>query len=303
METLTVVVSVRNEEKKLERCLESTTRLADEIIVVDNESNDKTVSTAKKFTSNIFHKKNNPMLNVNKNFGFTKATSDWILSLDADEEIPGVLGSEIKEKILKGSSGAIVGYWIPRKNIIFGKWITHGLWWPDKQLRLFRRGSGMFPERHVHEYLEVAGQSGNLETPFIHYNYDTISQFIQKMDAIYTQSEVQKLIDTNYQLAWYDAIRFPVSDFVKIYFAQGCYKDGLHGLVLSLLQSFYSFIVFAKLWESQKFKDIDIPLDAISKELKRSKQDVSYWLRTVKLQNERSVIRKIWYRILRRYAR
>jgi len=267
METIGVVISALNEEDKIRRCL-SSVKWADEIIFIDNGSTDKTVAIARQFTAKIFHRQNNPMLNVNKNYGFTKATTDWIMSLDADEEITPELTGEIKTKIRSGSPA--VGYWIPRKNIIFGKWIEHGLWWPDKQLRIFRRGHGKFPEKHVHEYINADGPTESLTTPFIHYNYETISQYLHKLDTIYTENELLNLKATNYQLSWYDAIRFPVSDFVKIYFAQSGFRDGLHGLVLAILQAFYSFVVFAKLWESEKFTSRDLPLPSTLKELQRS---------------------------------
>lgn len=299
MEKISVVISARNEEAKLARCLTSLRQFADEIIVIDNESTDKTLTIARAYTSHIYKKKNTSMLNVNKNFGFTKATGDWVFSIDGDEEVPAELAQEIKEKVV---SPQVVGYWTPRRNIIFGKWITHGLWWPDKQLRLFRRGRGKFPCRHVHEYLEVDGQTGQLTNSITHYNYETISQFIQKMDTIYTVSEVQKLIDTNYQLAWYDGFRFPVSDFVKIYFAQEGYKDGLHGLVLSMLQAFYSFIVFAKLWERQKFYHIDVPIGEIARELDRDAKEVRYWSATSRIEESQSVVSKLWLKLLRHYG-
>ncbi len=302
METITVVISARNEETKIGRCLSSVHQLADEIIVIDNESSDQTHAIAKQFTSLIFERKNNLMLNVNKNYGFSKAKSDWILSLDADEVIPLELSKEIKTILAQSNNhvSQIYGYWIARKNILFGKWIQHGLWWPDEQLRLFRRGRGSFPCQHVHEYINVDGPTAHLANAFVHHNYETISQFIYKMDTIYTESEVVKLIDSKYQLAWYDALRFPISDFIKIYFAQAGYKDGLHGLVLSMLQSFYSFIVFVKLWERQKFKTFDISVDDVSNEMQKSVKDFRYWIISVHIQNSHSTLTRIWYKILRR---
>lgn len=301
METLSVVVSVRNAQKNIERCLSSVS-WADEIVVVDNESSDETAGIAKKFTRNIFHQKNNLMLNTNKNFGFTKAHSDWVLSLDDDEEIPKNTADEMKE-ILKNPQASVAGYWIERKNIIFGKWIQHGLWWPDKQLRLFRRGWGKFPCKHVHEYLTVDGRTGQLDGPFIHYNYESISQYIRKMNDIYTENEVENLVGAGYKVGWFDAIRFPVSDFVKIFFAQDGYKDGLHGLVLSMLQAFYSLVVFAKLWERQSFVQMDIPLPAFSREFTRSAGDLRYWIFTARILQTQGKITRLLLRVRRRFTR
>ncbi len=299
METLSVVISAWNEEARIRRCLESV-KWADEIVVIDSSSTDKTVSIARQFTKKIYHQPNNPMLNVNKNYGFDKATSNWILSVDADEEIPQELVKEIKTNIKHGDT---VGYWLPRKNIIFGKWIQHGLWWPDKQLRLFRKGRGKFPGIHVHEYLVVDGPTADLTIPFVHYNYDSISQFIRKMNTLYTESEVQKHRGAHYQLSWTDAVRFPVSDFVKVYFAQEGYKDGLHGLVLSILQAFYSFIVFSKLWEKQHFTEIDPKLTDVGTELVSSGVEITYWMYDAKIKNTSNPILKLWYKVLRRYEK
>ncbi len=293
--SVSVVISAYNEEDKLAACLASV-RWASEIIVVDNSSVDKTAAVAKKFGAKVFVRPNNPMLNVNKNFGFTQATGDWILNLDADEEIPQALASEIK-KVTQKPDSDIVGYWIARKNIIFGKWIEHGLWWPDRHLRLFRKDKGRFQEKHVHEYIEVHGPTDTLTEPFVHHNYETVGQFIRKMDKLYTENEVANLQATNYQLAWYDAIRFPVSDFVKIYFAQSGYKDGLHGLVLALLQAFYSFVVFAKLWEKNAFAQRSITLEAANDELKRNAREVRFWLLTARIRESASPVRSFFLKV------
>lgn len=295
--TISVVISAWNEERNIRRCLSSVT-WADELIIIDNSSTDGTEQIAKEFTSKIWKQPNNLMLNVSKNFGFDKAKGDWIISLDADEEIPALLKKEIQKV---SASRDIAGFWFPRKNIIFGKWITHGLWWPDRQLRMFRNGLGRFPEKHVHEYLEVQGKTENLNEPFVHYNYETISQFIRKMDTIYTESEVQKLISASYQISWRDAFRFPFSDFLKIYFAQEGYKDGLHGLVLAMLQAFYSFVVFAKLWERQKFSDIGITTDMIADEAGHAAKEFSYWNLTTQIKETRNPLRILWLKLVRRF--
>lgn len=299
METVSVVLSVRNEELKIERTL-SSLRWADEIIVVDNGSTDKTADIARQYGAKVIRSKNNLMLNVNKNLGFGKAKNDWVLSVDGDEVIPPELAQEIKKSV---HNSQVVGYWIPRKNILFGKWIAHGLWWPDKQLRLFKRGIGAFPCKNVHEYLVVDGPTAELTVPMVHYNYESVSQFIRKMDEIYTENEVESHVAAGYRVVWQDAVRFPMSDFVKTYLAQGGYKDGLHGFVFSVLQAFYSFVVFAKLWEREKFIERELAVEVVEKELLRANREVRYWLLSVKIGETRDFIKKIWYRVLRKYAR
>jgi (heptosyl)LPS beta-1,4-glucosyltransferase len=296
MSTISVVVSVWNEEKHLARCLQSVS-WADEIIVVNNSSTDKTKEIAKKFTNKVFDRPNNLMLNLNKNFGFTKATGDYILNLDGDEEIPDELHREIVSVV--ASSNSMDGYWIARKNIIFGKWIRHGIWWPDRQIRLFRREKGKFPCVHIHEYIKVEGRVGTLTAPYIHYNYESIHQYLTKIDRAST-SEALSLEEMKYQVMWYDALRFPVSDFIKIYFAEFGYKDGLHGLVLAVLQAFYSFCTFAKVWETQKFFEKDMQLSAVGKELNKNKKEIRYWFLTSRITETRTPVQRLFRKIQRK---
>ena len=319
MKKLSVVISAYNEEKNIEECLNSV-KWVDEIILVDNSSADKTAEIAssigrsasgrKKPKIKIFIRPNKPMLNINKNYGFTKATGEWILSLDADERVSPELRGEIKriirncpakrdpalrEKLEIGNSAPVVGFWIPRKNIIFGKWIRHSIWWPDYQLRLFKKDKGKFPCKHVHEYLEAEGETKKIKNPLIHYNYQTVSQYLYKLDKIYTENEAENIIKSGRRLVWQDALRMPSHDFLKTFFAQEGYKDGLHGLVLSLFQSFYALVVFVKVWEKQGFKENKDNqfLEKAIKEFKNLDKEFKHWLLQIKLKTEKNILKKI----------
>ncbi len=298
MAKISVVISAYNEEALILECLHSVD-WADEIVVVDNSSQDKTAQIAKESGAKVFTRPNNPMLNVNKNFGFTKAKNEWILCLDADERIPKELAEEIQKCISADTN--VSGYWIPRKNIIFGKWIQHGLWWPDKQLRLFRKIDGKFPEQHVHEYIKVLGETQSLEIPYIHYNYSYISQFIQKMDRIYTENEVTQMLAKGYTFVWHDIIRQPFGDFVKTYFAQEAYKDGLHGLVLSILQAFYMFVVYIKIWEKNGFIEYDVSLQSLENHSRWSIGQFTFWINTAESHGA-SLVVAIYYKVKKRLA-
>lgn len=298
---LSVVISAFNEEKKIEDALKSAA-FADEIIFVDNSSSDKTLETAKKYTSKTFTRPNNSMLNVNKNFGFSKSSGDWIFSLDADERISEELQKEIKNVINKKNS--INGYWIPRKNIIFGKWIEHTGWYPDNQLRLFKKSKGKFLEKHVHEMVNVQGETETLKGHLIHYNYDNINQFLRKME-LYIENESSDLISKKYSLSPIDSIRFPLKEFMGRYFAREGYKDGLHGLVLSLLMAFYHLGVFVKLWEKQGFKETSegIFMRDLRGEFKEVKKEFKYWVLTVLMHQTRNPFKKVGYRIVRKFSK
>lgn len=296
---ISVVISAFNEEKMIEDCLKSVKGLADEIIFIDNTSSDTTVKIAKKYTSHVFTRENDPVnLNKNKNFGFTKATGDWIISLDADERVTLELAKEIRKKT---KDTKINGFDIPRKNIIFGKWIEHSIWWPDYNLRLFRHGKGKFAEKHVHEKLTIQGEAGKLENPMIHYNYQTVSQFINKLNKTYTESETENFLAAGKSLYWFDAIRWPVNDFVKTFFLEKGYKDGMHGLVLSLFQAFYALVFFAKVWErKENFKDMtpDNFLIEVIREFQKGTKDMRYWIYETLM--EENPAKKVYYKLRRK---
>ncbi|OGH41784.1 MAG: hypothetical protein A3H79_00415 [Candidatus Levybacteria bacterium RIFCSPLOWO2_02_FULL_36_8b] len=297
---LSVVVSVFNGEDVLDDCLKSAS-FADEIIVINNSSLDRTEKIACKYTDKIFTRPNNSMLNINKNFGFSKASGDWILSLDADERITPELQKEILSTINHELSTAS-GYWIPRKNIIFGKWIEHTGWYPDHQLRLFKRGKGRFPEEHVHEMVKVEGDVDYLKNNIIHNSYESISQFLNKLATIYGPNEAEQLIKKGYIFDWRDAIRFPVREFLSRFFAREGYRDGFHGLMLSLLMAFYHFIVFAYIWEKHKFKQIndEAMLAETEKEITQSSKDLFFWFSKEKAKLIRNPLKQIFHKILRK---
>jgi glycosyltransferase involved in cell wall biosynthesis len=297
-DVVSVVVSVFNGEKVLDECLKSVS-WASEIIVVDNSSTDKTLEIAKKYTDKIFTKQNNLMLNVNKNFGFSKASGEWILSLDADEQITPELAGEIESEI-RNQKSEISGYWIPRKNIIFGKWMEHTGWYPDHQLRFFRKGKGKFPEEHVHEVIKITGEVGYLKNNIMHNNYESISQFLNKLATIYGPNEAEQLIKKGYVFDWKDAIRFPVKEFLSRFFAREGYRDGFHGLMLSLLMSFYHFVVFSYIWEKQKFKQIDNKeiLAETEKEISQSSKDMFFWFSKEKAKLIKNPLAKVFHKIL-----
>lgn len=303
MTRLTVVISAFNQEEKVKACLESIQKLADEIIFIDNSSTDKTPQIARDYTSKIFIKENNPMLNVNKNFGIGKAVGEWILYLDGDEIVTSELAKEIKVTMQQFNNSAIDGYFIPRRNIIFGKWIKHTGWYPDYQLRLFKRGKGKFPAVHVHEMIEVAGSVGHLKSDLEHPNYETISQFLFKMINLYTPNEAQVLLKNGYQFNWPDVLRMPAREFINRFFAQKGYRDGLHGLALSLLMAFYHLIVVLRVWETEKFKEVPQKelLAGLGKESKKIEKELRFWYLTALLEEAGNFLGKFKIRLKRKF--
>ncbi|HUD44628.1 MAG TPA: glycosyltransferase family 2 protein [Patescibacteria group bacterium] len=299
--TLSVVISVFNEEKNIKDCLEFV-KFADEIIVVDNGSTDKTASIAEKYTKHIITQENNPLaIDYQKNIGFEKASKDLILNIDADERVTAELKDEILS-VLEKKDDVNVGYWIPRKNIIFKKWIQHSLWWPDYQLRLFKRGKGRFVKQSVHKPIEVDGQTAKLTSPLYHENYSSISQYIQKMNQIYTENEAEEFVQKHTIFHWQDAIGLPIGDFLKTFFLQKGYKDGFHGLALSILQAFYVELVVLKAWEKHGFVQYNEEnfVNKVNNEIRKSSKEFKFWLYATLIEETRNPLRKFIFRLKRR---
>lgn len=302
-QTLSVVIMAFNEEKKIKECLESIKNVADEIIVVDNMSSDKTVAIAKKYTKKIYHQKNEPrILDLQKNFGFSKAKGDWILSLDADERVTDSLALQIKAA-LTNDDPEISAYRIPRKNIIFGKWIQHTGWYPDFQLRLFRNKKAKYTAEHVHEEMEVDGKTDQLTEPLIHENYETMRQFINKM-VMYAENEADAKIKKGYRYTWTDAVTLPTNEFLSRFFAREGYRDGFHGLMLSLLMSVYYIILFGYIWEKVKFVEAGTTdfLEDTKRVIEKSHKDMMYWLINEKIKDKNSAVKKILLKIQRKIS-
>jgi len=297
MRKISAVISAFNEEKNIERCLKSLS-FADEIVVVDNSSLDKTSEIARKYTKKVFTQENNPnLIDLQKNFGFEKASFEWILSIDADEEVSSALAEEIKTTLK--NKNKVDGYWVPRKNIIFGKLIEHTGWYPDAQLRLFKKGKGKFVNAHVHEPIKLDGESAYLNEHLIHHHYKTIAEFMQKTINIYAPNEAEDYLNKGYQFSYFDALRFPLNEFISRFFARKGYKDGFHGLMLSLLMAFYHFIIFAKLWEKQGFKEYDKEdfLEESEKEFRKAGKEIVFWISKEKLEALKNPLRRGLQRI------
>lgn len=301
---ISVVLTVRNEEKKIRDCLESI-KWADEIIVVDDGSTDKTHQIAREYTSKIFLHKSVGFVEPVRNFAVSKASGKWILILDADERVPETLSEKLRE--ISHLETHAVSVQLPRKNVIFGKWIQHTGWWPDYQVRFFKKGSVVMSDL-IHKKPESKGEMIQLESKpefaILHYHYDTISEFIQRMDR-YTNIEAKEIVASNSQFLWTDLITKPFNEFLSRFFARGGYKDGLHGLVLAFLQAVSAFVVSLKVWEQQKFFEVD-PKTLFKEtevEAKKMRKDLLFWFTNENVSEIKNPIKKTAYRLLRKLAR
>jgi len=227
--TLSVCMIAHNEEGHIGEALESA-HFADEIIVADCASTDETALIARAFGARVFPRPNLANLNVNKNLTFEQATGDYILCLDADEMVPKETAREILETIRRQPPEA--GFFLPRRNHFLGQWLRHGGQYPDWQLRLFRRGKGRFPERHVHERLQIDGPIGRLRQPLDHFPYESPEECRRKLD-FYTSFEARHLFHSGIRPAPFRALQYlywmPAQRFLRRYLLKGGFLDGRAG--------------------------------------------------------------------------
>lgn len=291
---ISVIINTLNEEKNIERAIESVS-WADEILVCDMHSDDNTALIAKKLGAVVFFHKRTGYVEPARNFAISKASHEWILILDADEEVPESLGGKLKE-IISGN-GVTTFVEVPRKNILFGKWMKAAMWWPDYNIRFFKKGHVNWVDK-IHRPPKTEGQGIKLPEDerwaIIHQNYSSISQFIYRLNR-YTDVQARELKNTGYNFSLHDLIKKPLSEFLGRFFANQGYKDGLHGLALSLLQSFSELIVYLKVWEKEGFTQEDIKLKELDQLSKEGGEELSYWFKTSALPKDKfmRVLQKI----------
>jgi len=277
MGKISVVINTLNEEKNLPRALASIKNIADEIVVCDMHSDDETLEIAKKAGAKVYQYKRTGYVEPARNYTVSKAKGDWILILDADEEIPKILADKLKK--ISTDSKSSDYYRLPRKNIIFGKWIKHSRWWPDYNIRFFKKGHVSWSEI-IHSVPITTGKGLDLEAKeinaFVHYHYETVEQYIQRLNR-YTTQHAKLKVKEGYKFAWSDLIKKPVDEFLSRYFQGQGYKDGLHGLALAGLQAMSEFVMYLKIWQGERFPEKNIKIDKVVDIMKESESDVHYW--------------------------
>lgn len=247
--SVSVAIITFNEEANIGRTLASVA-WADERIVVDSGSADLTCDIARQHGAKIFQESWKGFA-AQKNSALEKASSEWVLSLDADEEVDQELAGEIQH--VTSASDAAEGYFIPRKNYFLGRWIRRGGFYPDCKLRLTRRGRGQFVERSVHETMRVEGRTLNLQNALIHHAYPTLAGYIDTMNrysslaAEIARSENEPA-NSAFSFLTHVFLR-PSANFVWNYFARGGFLDGREGLLLHTYHNVYVSWKYAKSWE------------------------------------------------------
>ena len=244
MSRLSVTVIAWNEEERLRACLESVA-WADDLVVIDSGSSDKTVAIAREFTDRVlFHAWTG--YGAQKNFAIGLCRGDWVLSLDADERVSEPLRAEIVATL--AAEPAVAGFLIPRQNFFQGELIHHGGWSPDYQLRLVRRGRGLYSERLIHESLQVEGPVGRLAGHLVHQSYRGIEDFVARANR-YSELAARELAAAGRGGSLVDLLLRPVWRFLSMYVLRAGFLDGSRGLVLAALYAHYVFVRAAKVRE------------------------------------------------------
>ncbi len=243
MSTVSVLVITLNEEKNIRECLQSVS-WADEIVLVDAQSQDRTVEIAGEFTDRVFVR---PWAGfaATRQYALSQCRQEWVLWLDADERATPELAREIREVI---RDTAHAGFEIPRLAWFLGRWIRHGGWYPGYVLRLFRRQGAEFTDRMVHEGVVVKGSTGKLKNHLLHYTDPNIEHYFQKFN-LYTGLAARELHEKGVPFRLRDLIFRPLFMFIKMYLLRRGFLDGLQGFLLACFSSAYVFAKYAKLWE------------------------------------------------------
>lgn len=239
---LSVALATYNEENNIRACLESVKSIADELVVVDGSSTDKTVEIAESMGAKVINTSNKPMFHTNKNMAINACRGDWILQLDADERLTLELAEEIKKIINHPfKDEEPVAYWLKRKNYFLGRFLTKGGQYPDPVIRLFKKDKAILPAESVHEQMRVDGLTATLKNDLIHWATPTIARYFLRENR-YASLEAEKLLKKpafNLFSALNWLVFKPLITFLSIYIRHQGFVDGWQGLFFAFFSGFH----------------------------------------------------------------
>jgi len=253
---ISAVVLTKDSEKTIERCLKSLD-WCDEMIIIDDDSTDKTLDIAQEYKAKIFKRSLDNDFAAQRNFGLDKAKENWVLFIDSDEEVSRELKTEILHILEpKSQSSAIAqncdGILLKRKDYFLGKWLKHGETGSTKLLRLAKKGTGVW-KRKVHEVWEIPAKLCQLKNPILHYPHPTIKEFLKDINT-YSTLHAKVAFDEGERTNYINIILKPKFKFLVNYLLKGGFLDGTAGFVMAMMMSFHSFLTQAKLWQLQQKK-------------------------------------------------
>ncbi len=247
---ISVCITTGNEEHNIRRCLESV-KWADEIVVADSFSDDNTVNICREYTDLVYRHRWLGYIGQ-KNLTKDLASGSWILFIDADEEISDKLRDEILNEFNSGRCNELAGYYFPRMVHYLGRWITHGDWYPDLKLRLFRKEKGTCAGREPHDRITVDGPTKRLQGHMYHYTYEDIAEQVATLNRFSTITATGWSADGK-KFRLIDILFRPKFKFFRSYILKRGFMDGFPGFVIAVNSAFGVFAKYAKLWEANRF--------------------------------------------------
>lgn len=249
---ISAVVLVKNEERNIKDCLASL-KWVDEIVLLDDESTDNTLKIAEMFGAKVF-KRRMDVEGRQRNYAYSKASNEWVISIDADERVTPELANEIR-KTLRENGGKFSAYSLNIRTYAGDKWIKGAGYYPAPRLRLFMRDRFRYEEACVHPRVFVEGQTGPvLKNDVLHYPWKDFSELIRKMNRE-TTLEAEKWIEDGRKVTLAKTLRKAFHRFIKYYFQRGGWREGHMGFIMCAFHSLYQFLTYVKYWEATERKD------------------------------------------------
>lgn len=241
-QTLVVIVLAKDEEENISECLQSVSWADRLCVLLDPSTADRTAELALQAGAEVQEHEFVSFADQ-RSAALEMFEAEWVLFVDADERGTPELGAEVRRAV---EGGVAAGWWVPRRNYIWGRWIRHAGWYPDHQLRLLRRGFARYdPAREVHEVVILDGPEAFLQNPLIHHNYATIPEFLRKQ-AFYADYEAKMLVREGMRPRLHSLVLQPMREFRRRYITLQGYRDGAHGFLLSLLMAYYTFVAYQR---------------------------------------------------------
>ncbi len=244
---LSVVIITKNEERNMHDCLKSVVDWADEIVVVDDESTDKTVAIAEQYGAKIYHRKMDNE-GIHRNWAYAQAKNEWVLSLDADEMVSPQLRDELTAVL---PSTKFHAFDMPLRNYIGKYWVKHSGWYPAGKLRLFMKSRFKYEEVGVHPRVFLQGDTGHLTKDIIHKGYPDFDHFLASLNR-QTTLEAEKWIETGRKMTLGVAVWRAVDRFFRSFIGKKGYKDGFVGFMIAFFAMLYQVMSYAKYYERIK---------------------------------------------------
>ena len=251
---ISAFITCCNEADNIRRCLESV-KWCDEIVVVDSGSTDGTLEICKQFTDRIYQRPW-PGFVEQKRFALEQCTCDWVLNIDADEEVSPSLKAEMLAILQnsRASPATIRGFYVPRVVFYIGRWWFKGGWYPEYRLRFCQRAYTSWGGHDPHEKAIVDGATAKLKQPLHHYTYTDFSDQVRSLNSL-SSSAAASLFEHGKRASFVEIAVRPIVRFVKFYFIKFGYREGLAGFIVACLEAYYVFLKYAKLWEIQRAKN------------------------------------------------